>query len=143
MATISSYNTAQGKRYRVRYRAPDHRSTQKRGFKTKRDAEQFAATVEVAKLRGEYIALSLGRVTVGELAADWLARKRQTTAPSHNRMLESAWRVHISPRWEKVAVADVDLLSIEAWIGSMSAKGARATTVLRAHGAVGRPGRCG
>jgi len=28
----------------------------------------------------------------------------------------------------------VDLLGIEAWIGSMSAEGARATTVLRAHG---------
>ena len=60
MATISSYNTAQGKRYRVRYRTPDHKSTQKRGFKTKRDAELFAATVEVTKAKGEYIAPSLG-----------------------------------------------------------------------------------
>jgi integrase len=34
----------------------------------------------------------------------------------------------------KVAVADVDLLSIEAWIASMGAQGAGATTVLRAHG---------
>jgi integrase len=49
-------------------------------------------------------------------------------------MLESAWRVHVSPQWGKVAVADVDLLSIEAWIGNMSAKGAGASTVLRAHG---------
>ncbi len=31
-------------------------------------------------------------------------------------------------------MADVDLLGIEAWIGSMSSRGARATTVLRAHG---------
>ena len=69
MATISSYNTAQGKRYRVRYRTPDHKSTQKRGFRTKRDAEPFAATVEVAKA-GEYIAPSLGRITVGELAPE-------------------------------------------------------------------------
>lgn len=135
MATIKRYETKSGAiLYRVRYRTPDHRSTQKRGFKTKRDAEQFAATIEVAKLRGEYIAPSLGRVTVGELAADWLARKRQATAPSHSRMLESAWRVHVSPHWGKVAVGDVDLLDIEAWIGSMSAKGAGATTVLRAHG---------
>jgi integrase len=49
-------------------------------------------------------------------------------------MLESAWRVHVSPRWGKVAVADVDCLGVEAWIASMSAKGAGATTVLRAHG---------
>jgi integrase len=134
MATISSYNTAQGKRWRVRYRTPDHKSTQKRGFKTKRDADLFAATVEVTKAKGEYIAPSLGRIAIGQLAPDWLARKRQATAPSHYRMLESAWRVHVSPRWAKVAVADVDLLSIETWIGSMSTEGAGATTVLRAHG---------
>src|ERR1700739_3869572 len=118
MATINSYNTAQGKRWRVRYRTPDHRSTQKRGFKTKREAELFAATVEVAKAKGEYIAPSLGRVTVAELGPEWLTRKKQHTAPSHYRMLESAWRVHLFPRGGKVAVADVDLLSIEAWIGN-------------------------
>ena len=56
MATIEKYQTASGATlYRVRYRTPDHRSTQKRGFTTKRDAEMFAATVEVAKMRGEYV----------------------------------------------------------------------------------------
>ena len=49
-------------------------------------------------------------------------------------MLESAWRVHVAPRWGHTPVADVDLLSIEAWIASMSASGAGPTTVLRAHG---------
>ena len=48
MATISSYTTASGKRSRVRYRTPEHRQTDKRGFKTKREAEAFAASVEVA-----------------------------------------------------------------------------------------------
>jgi hypothetical protein len=57
MATIEKYETKSGAMlYRVRYRTPDHRTTQKRGFRTKRDAGQFAATVEVAKMRGEYVA---------------------------------------------------------------------------------------
>jgi len=61
MATISSYKTSQGQtRYRVRYRTPDRRQTDKRGFRTKRDAEQFAATVEVAKMRGEYVPPTVG-----------------------------------------------------------------------------------
>ena len=52
MATISSYTTTKGQtRYRVRYRTPEHRQTDKRGFTTKRDAERFAASVEVAKMR--------------------------------------------------------------------------------------------
>ncbi|HMO12272.1 MAG TPA: Arm DNA-binding domain-containing protein, partial [Actinotalea sp.] len=50
MATIEPYSTAGGaKRYRVRYRTPDRRQTDRRGFRTKRDAEAFAATVEVSK----------------------------------------------------------------------------------------------
>jgi integrase len=90
--------------------------------------------VEVAKAKGEYIAPSLGRVTVAELAHERLTRKKQQTALSHYRMLESAWRVHVAPRWGKVAVADIDRLGVEAWIASMGAEGAGATTVLRAHG---------
>jgi len=134
MAQVTSYQTAQGKRYRVRYRTPDRRQTDKRGFRTKREAEAFAATVEVAKMRGEYVAPSLGRVTVDELAGDWLARKEQSAAPSHYRMLESAYRVHVRPRWASVSVADTDQLGVEAWITGMVRSGAGATTVLRAHG---------
>ena len=114
MATISRYQTASGATlYRVRYYTPDRSETQKRGFKTKRDAEAFAASVEVSKLKGEYVRPALGRTTLAELAPDWLARK-QSKAPSHYRMLESAWRVHVQPRWGLVRVADVDTLSVEA-----------------------------
>lgn len=134
MAKVEAYQTAQGKRYRVRYRKPDNRQTDRRGFRTKREAEAWANEVEVSKRRGEYVAPSLGRITVGELSADWLARKQQSTAPSHYRMLESAYRVHVKPRWSSTSVADVDQLGAEAWIAGMVRKGAGATTVLRAHG---------
>jgi integrase len=135
MATISRYQTARGATlYRVRYRTPGRGETQKRGFKTKREAERWANKVEVDKMTGEYVQPSLGRITVGELAPDWLARKKQSTAPSHCRMLESAWRVHVQPRWGSVSVAGVDLLGVEEWIAGMGRKGAGATTVIRAHG---------
>ena len=56
MATISKYQTSTGATlYTVRYRTPDRRQTQKRGFVSKRDAQAFAATVETSKLRGEYV----------------------------------------------------------------------------------------
>ncbi len=135
MATVSKYQTSSGAMlYRVRYRTPGNRQTDKRGFKTKRDAERFAASVEVSKMRGDYVAPSLGRVTVGELSADWLARKKQVTAASHYRMLESAYRVHVKSRWGSVSVADVDMLGVEAWVAALGAEGAGATTVLRAYG---------
>src|SRR4030088_2495711 len=104
MATIGSYNTAQGKRYRVRYRTPDRMQTDKRGFRTKRDAETFAATVEVARVRGEYIPPTLGRITVGELGSAWLERRQGHMKPSGFRSYESAWRVHVEPTWGRSRV---------------------------------------
>lgn len=145
MATIESYRTKSGKRYRVRYRTPDHRQTDKRGFRTKRDAEAFAATVEVEKLTGSYVAPTLGRITVAELSSEWLSRKESDVAPSNYRTLESAWRTHVEPKWGRRRVADVELGEVERWIadlgrtvtdakGEIVKKGAGATTVIRAYG---------
>lgn len=135
MATISKYQTSTGATlYRVRYRTPDHRQTDKRGFKTKRAAEGFAATVEVKKLTGEFIPETAGRITIGELAPSWLVRKEASTAPSNYRMIESAWRVHVSPQWGHRRVAEVTVVDVENWVAEMVHHGRGATTVLRAHG---------
>lgn len=135
MATISRYQTSSGATlYRVRYRTPDHRQTDKRGFTTKRDAEAFANTVEVKKLTGEYIPETAGRITVAELAPHWLARKEQATAKSNYRMIESAWRVHVQPKWGRWQVSKVSVPDIESWVAQMVRDGRGSTTVLRAHG---------
>lgn len=135
MATISKYQSASGATlYRVRYRTPGRGETQRRGFKRKADAEAFANSVEVDMMTGQYVKPSLGRITVAELSGDWLARKEQATAPAHYRTLESAYRVHVAPRWGSVSVADVDTLGVEAWIAAMGRGGSGATTVLRAQG---------
>ena len=124
---------ASGRRYVVRYRTPQHTQTKKRGFKTKRDAEAFAATVEVEKMTGAYVKPSLGRITVGELAPDWLALKESYVAPSNYRTLESAWRIHVQPVWGSVRIADVGIDAVEQWIATMKKKSG-ATTVIRAYG---------
>jgi hypothetical protein len=46
---IEPYGTAGGKRYRVRCQKPDRTWSDKRGFRTKRGAELFMASVEVPK----------------------------------------------------------------------------------------------
>lgn len=133
--------------YRVRYRKPDRKQTDKRGFRRKIDAENFAATVEVQKMTGDYVAPSLGRITVGELAPSWLLRKEVDVAASNYRTLESAWRTHVEPRWGTKSVADIELDAVEMWIADMGRtvtdpknpekvirKGSGATTIIRAYG---------
>ena len=133
MATIEPYETRAGRRYRVRYRTPDHRQTDKRGFTTKREAEAFAATVEVEKLRGEYVAPRLGLVLVSELGPDWLERKKATSSASWGHSIDVAWRTHVLPRWGRSRLVDIDTLAVESWIAEMSSTKS-ATVVLRAHG---------
>lgn len=123
MATISKYETKSGTTlYRVRYRTPDRGQTDKRGFRTKRDAEAFAAAVETSKMRGEYVAPSLGRVMVGELGPAWLERQRGHMKPSGFRSYESAWRVHVEPRWHRAKVGEIRYTDVQAWVTELAAK---------------------
>ena len=132
MASITSYTTAAGKRYRVRYRRPDHTQTDKRGFKTKREAELFTATVEIAMARGEYVEASAAKVTIGTLGADWLASQTHLK-PSSLRPIEIAWRLYVTPRWARISVSGVRHSDVQAWVSTMT--GTRgATTVIRAFG---------
>jgi integrase len=121
MATVEKYQTASGATlYRVRYRTPDKRSTQKRGFTTKRDADLFAAEVEVDKSRGQYVAPALGKVTVGELGPAWLARQQGHVKPSSFRPWESAWRVHVAPRWAATRIAEIRYTDVQGWVAELS-----------------------
>ncbi|MGV8895632.1 MAG: Arm DNA-binding domain-containing protein [Rhodoglobus sp.] len=76
MGSISAYQTTSGKRYWIIYRRPDHLQTQKRGFKTKRDAELFLAKTEIDKSRGAYINPSKSGSTCGWRADRTSARPR-------------------------------------------------------------------
>lgn len=134
MATIESYETKSGKRWMVRYRMPSGRQTKKRGFRRKLDAERFSATVEVQKMSGEYVAPSLGRVTIAELAPSWLEHKKSSVAKSNYRTIESGWRIHVQPRWGSVRIADIDLVDVEDWISELRTAELSTTMIIRLHG---------
>jgi len=118
MASITPYQTESGRRYRVRYRKPDGSQTDKRGFRTKRDAELFAASVAISKARGEFVDPSAGRITIAELGPNWLAKK-STLKPSAYRPLEIAWRVYVEPKWGATRVVDIEADAVEAWISEL------------------------
>ncbi|WP_422748609.1 tyrosine-type recombinase/integrase [Mycobacterium sp. WMMD1722] len=138
MATISKYKAGDGTTlYRVRYRV-DHRQTDKRGFRTKREAEAFANTVEVDKLRGDYVSPSNARITVDQLGQAWLDRQRGHLKPSGYAVMETAWRLRVRPRWGKVALGDIRPTAVQHWIAELSqgtddAKAVGASVVQRTH----------
>lgn len=130
MATVSKYLNTSGKTlWRVRYRTPENRQTDKRGFTTKREADRFAATVEVAKMTGEYVAPSLGQITIGELGPAWLKRQVHHK-PSWAARLESSWRIHVEPKWGRRRIADILRPEVQDWVAELKLS---ASSVAHAH----------
>lgn len=128
MGSITSYDTAAGKRWRVRYRTPDRAQTQRRGFPTKRDAAAFLATVEVSMQRGEYTSHTAGRITVAELAREWLDNKKSALKPSSFHSIDVAYRVYVDPRWGSTPINAIRPSAVETWVrelGQGTAKTAR------------------
>ena len=115
MATIDKYETGSGAtRYRVRYRTPDHRQTDKRGFTTKRDAQAWADQLEVDKRRGAYVAPAAGRVKLGEYAQEWLNSKHKlepSTRARYQVVLDTAIARHAG-----IAIGDISRTLVREWV---------------------------
>lgn len=120
MGSVTSYETGGGRRYRVRYRKPDHAQTDKRGFKTKREAELFLASVEVAKSTGRYIDPSRARVSIGEWMTLWV-NSRSDLRPSTLDRVQGVVRIHIIPALGRMALADLSRLQAQQWAAKLSA----------------------
>lgn len=126
MASVESYQTAKGRRWRVRYRKPDRSQAAKRGFRTKREAEEFIATVEVSKARGEWVDPSRSRATVDELARAWFAAQLQvkpTTLSGYRHSLDK----HVLPRWGRTRLVDVAHVDVQRWVTELSSELAPST----------------
>ncbi|WP_309617687.1 tyrosine-type recombinase/integrase [Salinibacterium sp.] len=136
MGSVSSYEIADGRRYRVKYRDPDRKSRQKDGFTRKRDAEDYLANITVSTNRGEYVDPKTARVTVRELGTDWIGN-RSHMKPSSFAAVESAWRIHVEPFWGDRRLGDILFSEVQSWVARLSAGDAKqrsATVVIRAYG---------
>jgi integrase len=133
MGSVQPYRTNAGKRYVVRYKKPDNTHAAKRGFRTKREAEAYLATVSVSITVQQYVDPGDARVTIAELGDIWLQDQAAVLKPSSMHPLESSWRVHVSPRWGRVRASDVRYSDVRSWVTELSGKRG-ATTVIRAYG---------
>lgn len=133
MGSVHPYKTKQGKRYLVRYKKPDGAQASKRGFHTKFDAQQYLSTVDVAISTKRYIDPMDARISVGELAVVWLQDQAAVLKPSSFHPLQSAWRVHVDPRWGDIAISDIRYSDVRAWVTDLSQLRGPAT-VIRSYG---------
>jgi integrase len=119
MGSVTAYETNAGKRYRVIYRKPNHIQTQKRGFKTKRDAELFLAKVEIDKSRGAYVDPAKSRVLLGEWLDAWMASRSDWRETSRERARGIVVR-HIKPELGGYPLASLNHQLVQNWAGALS-----------------------
>lgn len=120
MATTSSYLTSKGeKRWRVRYRKPDHSQTDKRGFKTKKAADEFLARLQVDLIDGEWVDPSNSKKLLGPIAEAWFDSfldLQPNTLAGYRQTLNK----HILPTWGTRAVGSIGFSEVQAWVTKLS-----------------------
>lgn len=122
-----------GSQYKVRYRDQDGKQRQKKGFRTKREANLYAATVETKKATGQWVDPSAGKVTVGALHTQWeqgLSHLKKTTQATR----EVTWKTHVKPKWADREVGSVKPSQVRAWVSELQAGGAKVATIENALG---------
>ncbi|MFT8442218.1 MAG: tyrosine-type recombinase/integrase [Bifidobacterium aquikefiri] len=133
MASVESYETKSGKRYRVRYRKPDGSSTDKRGFKRKKDATDWAAdNVTVAINTGTYTDPGKGKTTIAKLYEAWLAVGKPLWKPSYIHTVETSWRTHVEETWGSRQVVSIQRDEVQEWVSELAARKS-ASTVTKAY----------
>ena len=122
MASVEPYQNAAGKTlYMVRYRGPDRKSKKKRGFRSKRAANEWLQDNEVAIRGGKWRPAIAGRITVTQLAREHLEVKRPslsaTTIPAYENSIQ-----HITKYagLGGIYVKDVTVSTVESWVAELS-----------------------
>ena len=135
MANVTRYKTSKGEtRYRVRYRKPDGTQTDKRGFKRKIDAENWAAEhVTIAKATDMFVDPQAGNRLIGELHDEWLAERKPFWKPSHIGREQCLWRTHCVDVWSGRRINGITHGEVQRWVSELASRRS-ATVVIGAYG---------
>ena len=121
MAHITKRQTRGGPRYDVQYRAPDGGERSKT-FRTRRDADRFAATIEADMLRGAWVNPEAGRITIEDYATSWL-KSRPGLRVRTRETYESQLRGHVYPTLGAVDVNALTPRAVREWHSALVISG--------------------
>jgi integrase len=112
--------------YDVRLRDPMGRSY-KRTFRTKKEAENFAANERVEQGRGLWVDPQQGKVVLAEYATSWL-KSRINLRVRTRELYEGELRLHILPTLGDIEIAAVSNAVVRTWYANLFDKGLAQST---------------
>ncbi|MCM3006744.1 site-specific integrase [Priestia koreensis] len=111
MASFQRYSTKQGQMWLfkmdtgVNPQTGKRKTTTRRGFKTKKEAQIAAGKLEQELLSGTSIANS--NITFNETFSQWFSNHSKTIKPSTKKSIESKFKKHILPRFGKLKINEI------------------------------------
>jgi integrase len=121
MGSVEPYSTKTGRRYRVLYRRPDHSQTQRRGFRTKKEAELFLASTELDKAPRVYVDINRSRTRVADWLDEWFARRVDLRPSTRDRMGGIIQR-DIVPVLGAYPLGEITPSVVQKWIAELSGR---------------------
>lgn len=117
--------------YDVRLRTPEGRPY-KRTFRTKREAELFAASDRTARSRGGWVDPAAGRIPLADYANRWL-HDRTTLRPRTAELYEGLLRLHVLPALGHMHLNDLTTARIRSWLVDVERARPGSTTPVKAY----------
>lgn len=114
VADIDTRRTTGGPRYDVRFRDPDGRQ-RKKSFRTKKEAERFAATCEADRWRGQWVDPAAGKVILADYASTWLRDRPRPLRSRTQELYEGLLRLHVLPVLGGRELARLAPADIRSW----------------------------
>lgn len=122
MASIEQYEIKGGRKlWRVQYRTPAGKPTTKRGFKTKRAANDWADENAHTMKTGGYIEPSAGRLAFETFAETWFTGKVNLAASTRARY-RGVLDIHLIPEFGTAKLADITHERIQEWVAASAAQ---------------------
>lgn len=145
MATIESYELkpkarADGAgmkkpevRWRVRYRTPGGRSTDKSGFLTKAQAALWSSATLMEKHEGRYISASDKKTKLGPFIERHINRtvRLSETTTANRKSIGKKW---VIPEWAEWQVGSVTRVAVEDWVQRLDGERVSPSVIEKAHG---------
>lgn len=119
MGFIAAYETPEGRRYKVRYRKPDHSEGAKRGFTSKREAKLWLASVEVDMSRNSYVDPVRARITVEVWMRTWPGTRADLRVTTRERVKGIIDR-DIVPTLGRYPLGDLSHSRCQEWLHGLS-----------------------
>ena len=119
--SIEMYTTKEGeRRYLVRLRAATGK-VYNRSFRTKREAETFAAREKADRSRGAWVDPRQTTISVKQYADRWMCRP--DLRPRTRELYEGLLRLHIYPMLGRVELGKLSPSAVRQWRAALIASG--------------------